>query len=115
MFKLDCHCGAVSLTVHAELPTEAMSCNCSHCRRKGLLLAFYPREQVTLDKGEEALAGYDFNKREIHHRFCSTCGCQPFAEGKMPDGSPTRAINLRCAPDVDLDTIKLNKFDGASS
>lgn len=114
MFQLVCHCGAVSLTVNADPPTEALSCNCSHCRRKDLLLAFYPRDQVVLDKGEDALTLYAFNKHKILHRFCATCGCQPFAEGEMPDGSPTRAINLRCAPDIDLDALQLNKFDGAN-
>jgi hypothetical protein len=114
MFNLSCHCGAVSLSVNADPPTEAVTCNCSHCRRKGLLLAFFPSEQVVLDQGEEALTGYYFNKRKIHHRFCATCGCQPFAESQMPDGTPTRAVNLRCAPDVDLESLKLNPYDGAS-
>lgn len=114
MFKLSCHCGKVSLTVEAALPSEAMSCNCSHCRRKGLLLAFYPREQVRLDEGEADLTSYFFNKHAIEHRFCAACGCQPFAEGKMPDGAATRAVNLRCAPDLDLDALAIQKVDGAS-
>ncbi len=37
-----CHCGAVSFTVNADAPTSAVSCNCSHCRRKGFLLTFVP-------------------------------------------------------------------------
>ena len=37
-----CHCGAVTFTVAADAPTEAMSCNCSHCSRKGFLLTFVP-------------------------------------------------------------------------
>ena len=34
-----CHCGAVTFEVEAEF-TEGISCNCSHCKRKGMLLAF---------------------------------------------------------------------------
>lgn len=113
MFALSCHCGKVTLSVQADTPTEAISCNCSHCRRKGLLLSFLPAEQVTLDQGEADLVTYNFNKHVIHHRFCTTCGCQPFAEGER-DGKKMRAVNLRCAPDVDLDALTIKKVDGAS-
>lgn len=114
MFELNCHCGKVSMTVDADPPAEAISCNCSHCRRKGLLLAFLPRDQVRLDAGDADLTSYFFNQHTIEHRFCATCGCQPFAEGKMPDGSPIRAVNLRCAPGLDLDALEIQKVDGAS-
>lgn len=113
MFQLSCHCGKVALSVEADTPTEAISCNCSHCRRKGLLLAFFPRDQVTVDRGEADLVTYQFNKHVIDHRFCSTCGCQAHAEG-VRDGTPMRAVNLRCAPDVDLDALTIRKVDGAS-
>jgi hypothetical protein len=32
-----------------------------------------------------------------------------------PDGKPMRAVNLRCVPGVDLDALKLQKYDGASA
>jgi hypothetical protein len=109
-----CHCGAVAFTVDTALPDSAISCNCSHCRRKGLLLTFVPAEAFTLDKGEEALGTYRFNTHRIAHRFCTTCGCQPFAEGVGPDGKDMRSINLRCVPAADLDALKIQHFDGAS-
>lgn len=108
-----CHCGAVEFTVSGDLPTEAISCNCSHCRRKGLLLTFVPADNFTLDSGEDATTTYLFNKHIIRHRFCTTCGCEPFAEGES-GGKAIRAVNLRCVPTADLDTLKLNKYDGAS-
>ena len=43
-----CHCGAVAFTVEGDPPAGAMSCNCSHCRRKGFLLTFVPAAQFTL-------------------------------------------------------------------
>lgn len=109
-----CHCGAVNFTVAADAPASAITCNCSHCRRKGLLLSFGPGEQLTIDSGQEALATYLFNRHAIEHRFCTTCGCQPFATGKGPDGSATAAINLRCVPTIDLDGLELTAVDGAS-
>jgi len=113
-FEGSCHCGAVAFTVEGDVPAKAMSCNCSHCRRKGFLLHFVPVDRFRLDKGEDALASYLFYKHKIEHRFCKTCGTEPFAEGAMPDGSKIRAVNLRCVPSVDLDALEIQKVDGAS-
>ena len=85
-----------------------------HGRRKGFLLAFVPVDQFTLLRGEEELKSYLFNKHRIEHRFCTTCGTQPFAYGRMPDGAEIRAINLRCVEAVDLDALTVKKIDGAS-
>ena len=114
MFQLSCHCGKVTLSVNADTPTEAISCNCSICRRKGPLYAFYSPEEVTVDQGEADLVTYQFNRHVIDHRFCATCGCQTHAQGVKRDGTPMRAVNLRCAPDIDLDALTLKKVDGAS-
>lgn len=108
-----CHCGAVAFTVDAPLPEEAITCNCSHCRRKGLLLAFVPAASFTLDQGEDALETYLFNKHAIRHRFCRACGVQPFAEGEQA-GTQVRAINLRCVDAIDPWTIAQRRVDGAS-
>jgi hypothetical protein len=107
-----CHCGAVTFTVDAVPPTEAMSCNCSHCSRKGFVLTFVPADQFTLDSGAENLTDYPFYKHTITHQFCKTCGTEAFAIGKSPQGE-MRAINLRCVPDVDLDGLAIQKIDGA--
>jgi hypothetical protein len=113
-FEGSCHCGAVKFTVDADLPTKAISCNCSICRRKGLLLSFFPADKFALVAGEGELTSYFFNTRKIEHRFCKVCGSQPFAFGKNPDGSEMRAINLRCVPSVNLEALELQRFDGAS-
>lgn len=109
-----CHCGTVTFTVAAEAPNSAISCNCSHCRRKGLLLNFVPADQFKLGSGDENLTEYLFNKHKIRHQFCATCGVQPFAYGEQ-GGTKMAAINLRCVPDIDLDALEIQKFDGASS
>jgi hypothetical protein len=112
-FSGGCHCGRVGFTVDADLPTEAMSCNCSICRSKGLLLAFFPREKVSIS-GTEALKSYKFNRHAIDHLFCDTCGTEPFAAATGRDGAEMEAINLRCVPAADLDVLTIRTFDGAS-
>src|SRR3546814_2565667 len=67
-FDGSCHCGAVTFTVDADAPETALSCNCSHCRRKGFLLAFLPADVFTLTSGEDALTDYHFNQHAILER-----------------------------------------------
>lgn len=110
-----CHCGALAFEVDGAIPGEAVSCNCSYCRRKGLLLTFVPAGQFHLTAGEDATTEYRFNAHRIEHRFCGTCGTQAFSYGAMPDGTRMVAINLRCVPAADLDALTLQRFDGASA
>lgn len=112
-FSGSCHCGAVTFIVDSDLPDAAISCNCSHCRRKGFLLSFFPADRFDLISGENKLRTYTFNTHKIEHRFCETCGTEPFAYGTNPDGSAVRAVNLRCVPSIDLDALNLEQFDGA--
>jgi hypothetical protein len=109
-----CHCGAVSYTLKGDAPDTAMACNCSICRRKGYLLHFAPLEAMELSCDADAVTVYQFNKHNIEHTFCKTCGCAPYGKGTGPDGKKMAAINLRCADDIDLDALAIHKFDGAS-
>lgn len=113
-FESTCHCGAVSVNVDAETPMKAVRCNCSHCSIKGLVLAAVPGDAVTIERGEDQLKTYRFNRKVIDHRFCTTCGVQPLSQGKGRDGSPMAMINLRCVPGIDLELLEIMVFDGAS-
>lgn len=108
-----CHCGAVTFSVAADAPAEAMTCNCSHCSRKGLVLTFVPADQFMLDSGADNLTDYLFYKHAITHQFCQSCGTEAFALGKSPQGD-MRAINLRSVPSVDIEALTITKVDGAS-
>jgi hypothetical protein len=109
-----CHCGAVAFDLEGEV-TEAIDCNCSMCRRRGGLLAFFPREALTLKTPESDFATYRFNKEHLAHHFCPTCGIAPFSEGADPrSGAKMVAVNVRCLPDVDLSALKVAQVDGAS-
>jgi hypothetical protein len=108
-----CHCGRIGFEADLALE-QAIECNCSHCRRKGYLLAFVPRDSLRLVTPEENLATYTFNTHRIRHRFCPTCGCAPFGEGADPSGKPMAAVNVRCLEGVDLATLRIVPVDGAS-
>ena len=108
-----CHCGAVRYKVELDLTQPVVECNCSICQRTGTLLQFVAPEKFTLEKGEENLTDYQFNKKVIHHLFCKTCGVRSFARGKGPNG-PMVAINTRCLEEVDVGGLKRMPFDGRS-
>ena len=109
-----CHCGAIAFALDADV-SEGYDCNCSMCRKRGGLLAFFPREALTLETPEANLGTYRFNKQHIAHHFCPTCGVSPFSEGVDPrSGAKTAAVNLRCLPTLDLSTVKVVPVDGAS-
>jgi hypothetical protein len=109
-----CHCGAVRYSVEIDMDAQAITCNCSICGRSGTILSFVGANQFKLEKGEDALVNYQFNKKHIDHLFCKTCGIKSFARGKRPDGAEMIAINLRCIDDVDVSKLNTKAFDGKS-
>ena len=108
-----CHCGQVRYQVETDLGM-VISCNCSICSKKGLLLTFAPEGKFSLVSGEGDLVDYQFNKHVIHHFSCARCGVESFARGQMPDGTPMVAINVRCLDDVEISELKPTPFDGRS-
>lgn len=112
-YQGSCHCGRVKFEAEGEI-TSAMSCNCSMCQRKGILMWFVPRSALRLLTPDENASTYLFNKHKIKHRFCPTCGIHPYGEATAPSGEPTAAVNLRCIEGIDLDALPVTKFDGRS-
>ncbi|XXZ56629.1 GFA family protein [Sorangium sp. So ce341] len=110
-----CHCGKVRYDVKVDLSAPVGVCNCSRCSKLGVMLAFAPADQFTLKQGGDVLTDYQFNKKVIHHTFCSVCGIESFARGIGPDGKEMCAINVRCLDDVDIESLKTMKFDGKSA
>ena len=109
-----CHCGRVAFDLEGEVKVVIVW-NCSLCRRRGSLLAFFPREALTLATKEGDYGTYRFNKEHIAHHFCLTCGIAPFSEATHPKtGMPMAAVNVRCLPDIDLESLNVQKVDGAS-
>ena len=109
-----CQCGAIEFDVELESLDGSVTCNCSRCKRLGSVLVFAPQSAFTLNKGEGALSEYLFNNRTIQHKFCKTCGIQPFGYGAMPDGSPTVAVNVNCLDGIDPRSLTSHHYDGAS-
>ena len=109
-----CQCGKVRYQVDLDLANPVIACNCSRCGRLGSLFAFAPVNDFKLSSGEKELTDYQFNSKNIHHLFCSTCGIESFARGKRPvDGADVVAVNARCLDGVDPNALPVKQVDGA--
>ena|SRR5689334_22547388 len=104
-----CHCGRVRFVVRGDLATVTV-CNCSMCTKKGFIHLIVPPEDFELVSGEGDLATYEFNTKIAKHRFCRTCGVQPFY---VPRSDPDKIdVNVRCLDGVDLAALRPAAFDG---
>ena len=114
-YQGSCHCGRIAFELDADPITSAVDCNCSLCRRRGGLLAFFPRDRLRMATPEGDIATYTFNTHAIRQHFCPTCGIATFGEGTDPrSGAKTVAVNVRCLPELDLSGLKIVPYDGAS-
>jgi hypothetical protein len=108
-----CHCGKVRYDVEMDF-SGLITCNCSICTKKGTILGFVGDKQFKLLSGQNELADYQFNQKQIHHLFCKTCGVTSFAHGTGPDGALMYAINVRCLDGIEVSQLQPKEVDGRS-
>nr|WP_315489268.1 GFA family protein [uncultured Rhodoferax sp.] len=107
-----CHCGAVSWDwTHNTLPEGATACNCTVCRRYGVLW-IYDFEGQGIHVAGPTKAYIRGNSVEFH--FCTTCGCVAFwrAQQLPPEGQRRIAVNLRLTEPEPIASIPIDHFDG---
>lgn len=112
-YQGSCHCGGIAFEVEGDID-QVYECNCSLCSRRGYLLWFVPRDRLRLATPETGLATYTFNRHKIQHHFCPTCGCAPFGQGSMPDGTRMASVNVRCIENLEPSSLKIVPIDGRS-
>ncbi|HEY8050244.1 MAG TPA: GFA family protein [Ramlibacter sp.] len=108
--KGSCHCGAIRWEFDGR-PDDATACNCTVCRRYGVLWAYdWEGERIRTAGTTHAY----MRGKAIEFHFCPNCGCVTFWRGHHPssDGRRRIAVNLRLAePDAVAD-IPVRHFDG---
>ncbi|MDH4225516.1 MAG: GFA family protein [Deltaproteobacteria bacterium] len=105
-----CHCGAVRFEVKTDLD-KAVLCNCSICRKKGVLNHRVVPTDFKLRQGWDKLVAYRFGTRTASHFFCPACGIHTHAN---PRANPRMvSVNLNCLDDpIDPKEINIEFFDG---
>jgi hypothetical protein len=110
MLEGSCLCGAVKWKL-ASPPDGATACNCTACRRYGVLWA-YDHENEGVEVSGATRPFSRGNALEFH--FCPTCGCMAFWRGKRVDEAGRRrlAVNLRLAEPHAVAQVPIDHFDG---
>ncbi len=105
-----CHCGAVTYTLDG-IPDAATACNCTVCRRYGVIWAYdWVDEKIHVSGETKAYARGDM----LDFHFCPNCGCVAFWRAlRSEDGRRRIAVNLRLAHDPEaIADIPIDHFDG---
>jgi hypothetical protein len=106
-----CHCGAVTWSFDGE-PEGATACNCTICRRYGVLWAYdFEGERIHVSGETRA---YCWGERSIAFHFCENCGCVAYWRAVEPGRSGRRriAVNLRLAEPAAVAAVPIDRFDG---
>jgi len=110
MITATCHCGKVSLEIETA-PTEVTDCNCSICRRYGVLWAYYSPKQVRVTGKTDI---YQWGDKSLHFHRCPDCGC--ISHWSSVDSSRDRmGVNSRLMPPEVVATARVRHLDGADT
>ena len=103
--KATCHCEAVVLEIN--LPNgliDTRRCDCSMCRRRGAIAASVSLSDITVLKGQDNLALYQFNTHTAKHYFCKTCGI--YTHHQRRSNPEEFAFNVACLEGINPLTIE---------
>ena len=110
MIQGACLCGAVEWRLDA-LPESATACNCTACRRYGVLWAYdYDGEGIRVSGPTTAYVRGD----ALGFHFCPTCGCVAYWRALQPNAEGRRriAVNLRLTDPEPIARVPIEHFDG---
>lgn len=97
---VSCHCGTVVLELY--LPNGIVNprrCNCSLCRRRGVIVASVALANLKILGGAEKLQLSRCNTPGAKHYFCSVCGIHTHHQRQSnPD---EYAYNVGCLEGID--------------
>lgn len=98
-----CHCGTVRFQIEDDDPQDGMyRCNCSLCRKKGIIMKPLPEADFTLLQGEDRLSLYQWNKRIAAHYFCQNCGV--YTHHRRRRDPSQISVNVECLDDMAMPT-----------
>jgi len=109
-----CHCGAVKLTL-PSIPETATKCNCSLCRRLGVLCAYYPFGSVRIEGHPEHTVDYVWGDKSLRTVRCKICGCATHWEPIDGELGARHGVNLNNFDPRLQALVKIRHFDGADT
>ena len=114
MLKGSCHCQKVQWQFD-EIPESTTACNCTVCRRYGVLWAYdYDGEKIHVSGPTQIYVRGD----SIEFHFCPACGCVAYWRSQKLDDAGRRliAVNLRLTEEPEhIAHLPIDHFDGLDS
>lgn len=117
MIRAACHCGAVRFEI-AEPPAWVLDCNCSICRRRGALWAYYlgPDQAKLLSRPDPAATGsYLWGDRMLATHYCRQCLCVTHVDTVDPADARFFAVNARMMVGLDPATVEVRQVDNGDT
>ena len=117
MLKGSCHCGAASWSFDG-IPESVTACNCTVCRRYGVLWAYdYDGEKIRIAGPMTSYKRADASRHSREILFCPTCGCVVAWRGLGQDENGRRriAVNVRLTEPTTIADLPIDHFDGLES
>jgi hypothetical protein len=113
MLTATCHCGAVRVTV-PRTPRTVTDCNCSICRRYGVLWAYYKASTVRVEAAPKTTRAYSWGRKKLRFVRCATCGCVMCWQRVSPDPDRKMGVNARNFEPKALRSVRTVQLDGAA-
>ncbi len=111
MKKLTCHCGKVEAEINvSDHLDKFLRCNCSICKRKGVIMGMVKNEDFKIIQGEDSLKLYQFHSKIAKHYFCINCGIYTHHN---PRSNPSMTgFNVGCINDINSFDLDFKIIDG---
>lgn len=110
MLEGQCLCGKVSWQLD-KVPESATACNCTACRRYGVLWAYDHEDEGIRVSGptKPFVRG-----KALAFHFCPECGCVVYWRGLEVNKQGQRriAVNLRLTEPGPIADVPIDHFDG---
>ena len=107
MIESSCVCGAVHLKIN-RAPDEVTDCNCTLCRRYGVLWAYYSPKDVIVPSG--VTDTYMRGPKQIEFHSCKICGC--VTHWSAIGNRDRMGVNARLMEPEVLARARVRRFDG---
>ena len=110
MLEGSCLCGSVRWRFHG-FPESATACNCTACRRYGVLWAYgYEGEGIDVSGLTKGYVRGD----SLAFHFCPECGSMAYWRSLEPNEEGRRriAVNLRLTEPGPIADLPIDHFDG---
>jgi len=112
MIEASCHCGSVRIEIPRK-PRTLTDCNCSICRRYGVLWAYYKAREIRVRGKRGSMSAYSWGERSLRFVRCRHCGCVTHWEEAGKSALGRVGVNVRNLDPDTLKKVRIRHLDGA--